>query len=168
MHCITTTIIHILISLFFYFFSPIWDDDDELIESECKQCGQIYTPDQRLPDWMSRASCQNCLIWSSDNAGAKHKVVHCHYCRQGKYGWVKCSKNRSISICLNCVDRTKAYIKMSQESHVQTYVKGMLNELVSTEYNDYLTKIRKKKLQFSDLPCCFPPNSKLNLACDTQ
>ena len=33
---------------------------------------------------------------------------------------------------------------MSQESHVQTYVKGMLNELVSTEYIDYLTKIRKK------------------------
>ena len=117
----------------FLFFSPIWDedDDDELIESECKQCRQFYTPDQRLPDWMSRASCQKCLIWSCDNAGAKSKVVFCQYCRQGKFGWVKCSKNRSVSICVNCVDRTKAYVKMSQESHVQTYVKGMLNELVS-------------------------------------
>ena len=107
------------------------DDEDDLIKSECKQCGQFYTPDQRLPDWMSRASCQNCLIWSCDNAGVKNNVVFCQYCRQGKFGWVKRSKNRSVSICVNCVDRTKAYIKMSQESHVQTYVIGMLNELVS-------------------------------------
>ena len=52
---------------------------------------------------------------------------------------------------------------MSQESHVQNYVKGMLNELVSTEYNDYLKLKFEKKLQFSDLPCCFPPNSTLHV-----
>ena len=115
--------------------SPEFPEEEEEIESECKHCGQFYFPDKRLPDWMSRASCHKCLVWSCDEGGhtgvAKKKVVLCQYCRQGKFGWTKSSKDKTISICVNCVERSKAFFKMSEVSHVQTYVTGMLSQLVS-------------------------------------
>ena len=54
---------------------------------------------------------------------------------------------------------------MSQESHVQTYVKGMLNELVSTEYNDYLKLKFEKNSNLAICHAVFPQilNSTLHV-----
>ena len=92
---------------------------------------------------MSRASCNKCLAWScSSNPGEssspspmmsklKKQVVLCQFCRQGKFGWTKSCKSKSISICVNCADRSEAYLKMTQGSQVENYLIGMLNQLVS-------------------------------------
>ena len=88
---------------------------------------------------MSRASCHKCLVWScSSNPGEsssmsklKKQVVLCQFCRQGKFGWTKSCKSKSISICVNCADRSEAYLKMTQGSQVENYLIGMLNQLVS-------------------------------------
>ena len=132
-----------------YFYSLICiflddeEEDDDEIDIECKHCGDFYVPDQRLPDWMSRASCHKCLVWScSNNPGEssstspmmsklKKQVVLCQFCRQGKFGWTKSCKSKSISICVNCADRSEAYLKMTLGSQVENYLIGMLNQLVS-------------------------------------
>ena len=115
-------------------------ENSYLIESECKKCGDFYTPDAALPDWMSRAACGKCLnscLESVAGSNPKSQVVLCQFCRQGKFGLVtscfdeKTSKSLSISICEHCLQMAQAYKMMTDRSQCKSYVTGMLNELVS-------------------------------------
>ena len=115
----------------------------DLIEVECKKCFKLYVPDLRLPDWMSRASCNSCLSWcleresSSSNISASNasssRVILCQFCRQGKFGWTKSCQRMSLSICVNCSKMAGAFRQMTDVSQCQNYVTGMLNELVSSK-----------------------------------
>lgn len=101
-------------------------------ESQCKKCGQVYVPDARLPDWMSRATCNQCLEWCLSKSSSKpSSVILCQYCRQGKFGLTTSCQSMSISICLNCSKMATAFQKMTDASQCRSYVTGMLNELVS-------------------------------------
>ena len=107
------------------------------VENECKKCGEQYVPDPRLPDWMSRATCQTCLEKCSrfqNQKSEKGKVILCTYCRQGKFGMTKkldASGKLEISICVQCTKMAQAFYKMTDALQCTSYVTGMLNELVS-------------------------------------
>ena len=104
-------------------------------ENECKKCHENYVPDPRLPDWMSRASCQKCLKWCLKNDDSvTSKVILCSYCRQGKFGFTKKSQNFEISMCISCLKMAQSYHKMTDALQCSSYVTGMLNELVSFIY----------------------------------
>ena len=119
------------------------------VENECKKCGEQYVPDPRLPDWMSRATCQKCLEKCSrfqNQKSEKGKVILCTYCRQGKFGMTKKldgDPKLEISICVQCTQMAQAFFKMTDALQCTRYVTGMLNELVSN-FLRLLSKVSKR------------------------
>ena len=109
------------------------ENDQTEFELECKKCLKKYVPDPRLPDWMSRATCQKCLEWclKNDDSNSPGKVILCGYCRQGKFGFAKKCPDFELSICVQCLKMAQSFHKMTDALQCSSYVTGMLKELVS-------------------------------------
>jgi hypothetical protein len=103
---------------------------------------------------MTRTTCLSCSLTTAKTtlasvaAGADKKVILCHFCKQGKFGYgtINCNKpgrNRSscaasdnnnvpsASICVNCLEILDAFSSLTSQAECGNYVRGMLNELVS-------------------------------------
>ena len=103
------------------------DEEFDEFEVECKHCGDFYTFDKRLPDWLSRSACNKCILALSATNLATNKqkrVVLCAFCRQGKFGYTK-------SACEDCSQIVEAFRQLTDKSAYHGYVTGMLNDLVS-------------------------------------
>lgn len=114
---------------------PVSNNNNNNNKVCCKTCGDSYVIDDRLPDWMSRASCTRCLVETNKDAGEAKRnkkqqlsVVLCHFCRQGKFGYTGASS--STSICVNCMETADAYGRLTNRGECDSYVSGMLNELI--------------------------------------
>ncbi len=106
-----------------------FDESADEFQTECKHCGDLYSLEKRLPDWLSRAGCNSCLVALSEKKMAttskQTAVVICQLCRQGKFGRV------NQSACEECAQRVRSFRQLTDPAAGRAYVTGMLNDLVS-------------------------------------
>ena len=105
----------------------------QAVSNVCKLCRKSYrNSDPRLPEWLTATTCDDCILSTAQNIdknSSKTQVIFCNFCRQGKYGF---GILNSASICVDCFDIFDAFKTIKNGMECISYVRGMLNELVST------------------------------------
>ena len=114
-------------------FGCIRQTESQTMSNVCKLCRKSYqNSDPRLPEWLTASTCDDCILSTAQNIdkkSSKTQVIFCNFCRQGKYGF---GILNSASICVDCFDIFDAFKTVKNGMECFSYVRGMLNELVST------------------------------------
>lgn len=129
----------------------------------CSNCTNRFHSDPGLPDWLATISCRKCM-WSVVSAirpkmvtQAKRVLVSCSFCHHNKFGHhlPKTAKLSGLSsICTNCFVLLNSFLAESGEE-CEKYVRGMLNELVSSAVGK---ESRKGKLAGEEIFKSFHPD----------
>jgi len=105
---------------------------------QCTVCrSSVEHSDPRLPHWMTSTTCDSCIssMLSRDFKDSKKCIIFCKFCQQGQFGHILDQKMDSSSVCVKCLKVLKTFHELRSGKECNNYVKGMLNELVSTFFH---------------------------------